>query len=217
MSAGAYDYAADSRGYSWGAALEWYHDDWAVRGGRFIQPKQPNQLALDPHIFTHYGDQIEVEHSHTLHGQPGKLRLLAFRNRTRMSRFQDALDYAAQHGGTPDINAVRNGDQIKYGFGLNLEQQVSANIGVFARANWADGKTETYAFTEIDNSVAAGGVLQGSLWGRAQDSIGMPMCKTGFPASTAPIWWQAGWGFLSAMARSTTARSGFWKAITVWG
>jgi hypothetical protein len=195
MSAGAYDYAADSRGYSWGAALEWYHDDWVVRGGRFIQPKQPNQLALDPHIFTHYGDQIEVEHSHTLHGQPGKLRLLAFRNRTRMSRFQDALDYAAQHGGTPDINAVRNGEQVKYGFGLNLEQQLSANIGVFARANWADGKTETYAFTEIDNSVAAGAVLQGSLWGRAQDSIGIAAVQNGLSRQRRAYLAAGGLGF----------------------
>ena len=195
MSAGAYDYAADSRGYTWGAALEVYHDNWAVRAGRFIQPKQPNQMALDPKIFTHYGDQIEIEHSHTLNGQPGKLRLLAFRNRTLMSRFQDALDYAAQHGGTPDINAVRNGNQIKYGFGLNLEQQVSADIGVFARANWADGKTETYAFTEIDNSVSAGVVLQGSQWGRAQDTLGIAAVQNGLSRQRRAYLAAGGLGF----------------------
>ncbi|BBP04254.1 hypothetical protein TPL01_20540 [Sulfuriferula plumbiphila] len=179
MTAGAYDYAADSRGYSWGAALEYYHDDWALRAGRFIQPKVPNQLALDQNIFSHYGDQIEVEHDHTLAGQPGKVHLLAFRNRTVMSRFQDALDYAALHGGVPDINNVRYGNQIKYGFDLNLEQQLTPDVGVFGRASWADGKTETYAFTEIDNSLSAGAVVQGSAWGRTQDSMGVALVQNG--------------------------------------
>ena len=179
MTAGAYDYAADSRGYSWGAALEYYHDDWAIRAGRFMQPKLPNQLALDQNIFRHYGDQIEVEHDHTLAGQPGKVRLLAFRNRTVMSRFQDALDYAALHGSVPNINNVRYGDQIKYGFDLNLEQQLTPDVGVFGRASWADGKTETYAFTEIDNSLAAGALVKGSAWGRTLDSMGVAFVQNG--------------------------------------
>lgn len=195
MSAGAYDYAADSRGYTWGAALEYYHDNWAVRAGRFIQPKVPNQLALDQHIFMHYGDQIEVEHGHTLNGQPGKLRVLAFQNRAVMSRFQDALNYAALHGGTPDINAVRYGNQVKYGFGLNLEQQITPDIGVFARANWADGKTETYAFTEIDNSIAAGTVLHGGRWARAQDNLGIAYVQNGLSRQRRAYLAAGGLGF----------------------
>ena len=179
MTAGAYDYAADARGYSWGAALEYYYDDWAFRAGRFIQPKVPNQLDLDRNVFNHYGDQIEAGHGHVLFGQPGKIRLLAFRNRTLMSRFQDALDYATLHGGVPNINNVRNGEKIKYGFGLNMEQQLIQNVGVFARASWADGKTETYAFTEIDNSLATGAVVQGSAWGRTQDSVGIALVQNG--------------------------------------
>lgn len=179
MTHGAYDYAADARGYSWGVALERYHDDWAVRAGRFIQPKEPNQQELDPHIFQHYGDQIEVEHAHTLGGQPGKLRVLAFRNRAKMSRFQDALDLAASTGGTPDINAVRTAEQVKYGFGLNFEQAVSADVGLFARASWANGGTETYAFTEIDRSVSGGVVVKGSAWGRGQGSFGIALARNG--------------------------------------
>ena len=179
MTAGAYDYAADARGYSWGAALEYYYDNWGLRAGRFIQPKIPNQLDLDRNIFKHYGDQIELGHGHMFFGQPGKIRLLAFRNRTLMSRFQDALDYAALHGGVPNINNVRNGDKIKYGVGLNLEQQLIPNIGVFSRASWADGKTETYAFTEIDHSLAAGTVIQGNAWSRIQDSIGIAFVQNG--------------------------------------
>ena len=179
MTHGAYDYAADARGYSWGVALEWYHDDWVVRAGRFIQPKEPNQQALDPRIFQHYGDQIEVEHAHTIGGQPGKLRVLSFRNRAKMSRFQDALDLAARTGGTPDINDVRTGEQFKQGFGLNLEQAVSGDVGLFARASWADGKTETYAFTEIDRSLSGGVLVKGASWGRGQDSFGVALARNG--------------------------------------
>jgi high affinity Mn2+ porin len=179
MTHGAYDYAADARGYSSGVALEWYHDNWVVRAGRFLQPKEPNQLELDYQIFQHFGDQLEVEHAHVLGGQPGKLRILAFRNRAKMSRFQDALDLADRTGGTPDINGVRTGDQIKHGFGVNLEQAMSPDIGVFARASWADGATETYAFTEIDRSVSGGVLVRGSAWGRGQDSAGIAFARNG--------------------------------------
>lgn len=176
---GAFDFAADARGYSWGAAGEWYHDDWVLRAGRFIQPNQPNQQPLDLRIFQHYGDQIELEHAHSLGGQPGKLRLLAFRNRARMSRYQDALDLAARTGGVPSIDAVRNGVQVKRGFGLNLEQALSRDVGLFARASWADGKTEIYAFTEIDRSLSGGLLVQGGSWGRAQDSLGLALARNG--------------------------------------
>jgi high affinity Mn2+ porin len=179
MTHGAYDYAADARGYSSGIALEWYHDAWAVRAGRFVQPKQPNQLQLDSRIFQHYGDQLEIEHAHTIGSQPGKLRFLAFRNRAKMSRFQDALDLAARTGGTPDINNVRTGEQIKHGFGLNLEQALSADIGLFARSSWADGGTEAYAFTEIDRSVSGGALVKGSAWGRGRDSAGVALARNG--------------------------------------
>ena len=179
MTHGAFDYAANARGYSWGAAMEWYHDDWVVRAGRFIQPAKPNQQVLDQHIFQHYGDQIEVEHAHTIGEQPGKLRLLAFRNRAKMSRFKDALDLAALTSGTPNIDDVRTGEQIKHGFGLNLEQAVSDDVGLFARASWADGKTETYAFTEIDRSFSSGVVFKGTSWGRGQDSLGVAMARNG--------------------------------------
>ena len=179
MTHGAYDFAADARGYSWGLALEWYHDDWALRAGRFLQPYLPNQQTLDPRILRHHGDQIELEHAHSLGGQPGKLRLLAFRNHARMSRYQDALDLAARTGGVPDINAVRTGEQTKRGLGLNLEQALSRDVGLFARASWADGRTETYAFTEIDRSLSGGMLIQGGAWGRAQDSLGLAMARNG--------------------------------------
>lgn len=173
MTHGAYDYAADSRGYSWGAVLEYFRDDWAVRAGRFIQPKEPNQRALDTKIFEHYGDQIEIEHDHELFREQGKLRLLAFRNNTKISRYQDALMLASQTSSVPDINLVRTSDHVKYGLGLNVEQAVNKDIGVFMRTMWADGGTETYAFAEIDRSLSAGALIKGETWHRPEDTIGL--------------------------------------------
>lgn len=195
MTHGAYDFAADARGYSWGVALEWYYDDWAVRAGRFIQPRQPNQQKLDTRIFQHYGDQVEVEHGHVIGGQPGRVRFLAFRNRAGMSRFADALELAASTGGVPDINAVRTGEKVKYGVGLNVEQAVSPNVGLFARTSWADGRTETYAFTEIDRSLSGGLVVKGSAWGRTQDSLGFGFARNSLSRSHREYLAKGGLGF----------------------
>ncbi|TMG74804.1 MAG: carbohydrate porin, partial [Betaproteobacteria bacterium] len=195
MTHGAYDYAADARGYSWGLALEYFCDPWAFRAGRFIQPKEPNQLPLDSRILKHYGDQIEIERAHTVGGQPGKLRLLAFRNRARMARYQDALDLAAQTGGTPDINAVRTGEQVKRGFGVNFEQAISSDVGVFGRASWADGQTETYAFTEIDGSVSGGLSFNGGTYGRAQDTFGIAFARNRLSAEHRDYLAAGGLGF----------------------
>src|SRR6266480_2084185 len=177
MTHGAYDFAADARGYSWGLALEYLNDDWTLKAGRFIQPKEPNQLALDPRIFRHYGDQIEIERAHAFAERPGKLRFLAFRNVARMGRYQDALDLAAQTGGAPDINAVRTVERVKRGFGFNFEQKVSSGVGLFGRASWADGQTETYAFTEIDRSLSGGVSLKGGTFGRPRDTLGIAFAR----------------------------------------
>lgn len=183
LTHGSYDYAADARGYSWGAALEWFHDDWALRAGRFAQPQQPNGLPLDQHIWRHYGDQIELEHKHRIADQPGTVRLLVFRNRAVMARYEDALALAAGTGTVPDLNAVRFGEQTKRGVGLALEQQAGAQASVFARLNRADGGTETYAFTDIDRSVSFGGVLKGGRWGRGDDTVGLAFARNGLAAA----------------------------------
>jgi high affinity Mn2+ porin len=195
MTHGAFDYAADARGYSWGAALEYFRDRWAVRAGRFIQPRDPNQLRLDAKIMDHYGDQVELERAHSLWGREGKLRLLVFRNRARMARFQDALDAAAPTGSTPSLDAVREGERVKQGFGINLEQALGADAGVFARASRADGQTEAYAFTEIDRSVSGGVLVKGSAWGRGADSAGIAFARNELSAAHRDYLAAGGLGF----------------------
>ena len=177
MSMGAYDFAADARGYTSGAALEWFHDDWVLRAGRFALPQEPNQQALDLRLLRHFGDQIELEHGHVLAGQPGRLRLLAFHDRTTLARFDDALALARLTGSPPDINLVRTRVRDKWGWGLGLEQAVTPQLGVFARWSSADGQTETDAFTEIDRSLSGGLLIAGAAWGRAGDSLGLGFAR----------------------------------------
>lgn len=178
LAHGAYDYAADARGYTNGAALEYYHDNWAVRVGRFMGPRESNGLALDSRLSVHHGDQLEVEHSHTIYDQPGKVRVLAFRNRENMGNFTDAIAFARANGGVPDVGNVRR-ENIKVGFGINVEQSLRSDVGVFARASWADGKSETYSFTEVENSVSAGMAIKGDGWGRSKDTLGLAVAQNG--------------------------------------
>ena len=177
----AYDYAADARGYGWGFAGEWYQGDWVLRFGRMSAPKIPNGLQRDLALLRHYGDQLEVEHAHRVGDQPGKLRVLAWRNRGVLARFDDALAYLQAHPGSDPqaILAVRDREQIKYGLGVNLEQVLSDKVGLFVRWMRADGRTETQAFTEADRSLSAGSLLHGRLWGRADDSIGVAWLQNG--------------------------------------
>lgn len=175
---GSYDYASDARGYTGGTALEYYFDNWTFRAARFMAPRASNGLPLDLNIGKHSGDQVEIERAHTLAGQSGKVRLMAFRNRERMGSYADAIAYAQANGGTPDVGNVRK-ESIKYGFGLSLDQSLRSDIGVFARANWADGRTETFSFTEIENSMSAGLSVKGERWGRPNDIFGLAVAQNG--------------------------------------
>ena len=176
----AFDYAADSRGYAWGAAGEWYRGDWVYRFARMTGPREPNGLPIDYQIGQHYGDQFEIEHAHQIAGLPGKLRLLAWRNRAITASFRDALAYGQANPGDPNhqwILKARNGEKIKYGYGVNLEQALSKDLGAFVRAMNADGRTETYAFTEVDASLAAGLSLKGGAWQRGNDTVGVALMR----------------------------------------
>lgn len=181
MTYAAYDYAADARGFGWGFAGEWYQDDWVLRFGRMTGPQEPNMLPVDFAIGHHYGDQVEVEKGYSLAGRPGKVRVLFWRNRANVASFADALAYLQSHPGTDPqtILMVRNGEKIKYGLGINFEQAINDHAGAFLRAMKADGRTETYAFTEVDASLAAGLSVQGVDWGRAEDTVGISYMMNG--------------------------------------
>jgi hypothetical protein len=179
----AYDYAADARGFGWGFTLEWYKDDWVYRIGRMTVPVSPNVLPLSFSLATQYGDQFEIEHAYAINGQPGKSRLLVYHDRALMANFDQAsANYRAYNSSNPlydngfdALAATRNmyGLQSKYGIGVNIEQAINPDAGVFMRVMHSDGKTETVAFAEADSSLSSGFITKGTAWGRALDNVGV--------------------------------------------
>jgi high affinity Mn2+ porin len=191
MTHASWDFAADARGYSVGAAAELYWDDWVVRAGRMAPPKDPNDLAIDLHIWRVYSDTVELEHDHTLFGQPGAIRLLGYHNHDFSGRFADAIDafeanpldnagdcpaggynYNSGNFNAPDLCWVRK-DNDKYGAGINLEQFVTKGIGVFGRAMYSDGQSEVDAFNSADRDLSFGAIGKGALWHRPFDVAGL--------------------------------------------
>ena len=177
----AYDYAADARGYSTGLAGEWYLSNWVMRASRMLAPKSPNGRDLNWQIFNTYGDQIEVERQHNIADLPGKVSVLAYRNRMILARFQDATNYVIANNaqGTQAINNVRTNYQYKTGVGINGEQALTKDLGIYGRAFTSDGHTETMSFTEADNSISVGMGLNGTSWSRPKDTVGISMMQNG--------------------------------------
>jgi hypothetical protein len=178
LTYGAWDYAADARGYTWGAALEYITPGWQVRAGRFLVPVESNGLKLDTHVLERYGDVAELEVPYKVFGRPAIARGLVFRNRVNAGAFEDALALSAQAGTMPDVALVRH-DQSKRGFGLSSQLEVSENVGAYVRLGWNDGRTESFMFTEIDRSTGVGALLKGALWGRASDKAGLAAYANG--------------------------------------
>jgi hypothetical protein len=177
----AYDYAADARGYSWGLAGEWYLDHWVMRASRMLAPKDPNSRDLNWQIFNAYGDQFEIERQHHIGKLPGKVSVLAYRNKMILARFQDATNYVLANNaqGTQAINNVRNNYQYKTGVGIHGEQALTHDLGIYGRAFTSDGNTETMSFTEADNSISIGMGMNGTSWSRPKDSIGISVMQNG--------------------------------------
>jgi high affinity Mn2+ porin len=171
VDAGVFDYAADAWGYTVGASVEWYRDRWALRGGLFDLSSVPNSEHLEPaaHEFQMI---VELEHRHALGGRPGRLLLTGFDSRGRMGLLDEAVARAAATGTTPDVAAVRR-YRSRMGGHLSLEQQIAADLGLFARAGGAGGNVEAYEFTDIDRSLAAGLSIRGTRWHRADDTVGL--------------------------------------------
>ncbi len=170
VDTGTFDYAADAWGFTYGAAAEWYQGDWTVRGGIFDQSTVPNSADIDP-TFTQFQWVGEIERRYELWGQPGKLAVTGFLTRGRMGSFVDAIALANATGTPADIAAVRE-YRGRGGVSMNLEQQITAEVGVFARAGLANGNVEPYDFTDVDRTASAGVAINGKQWGRPDDTFG---------------------------------------------
>jgi hypothetical protein len=190
---GAWDYPADTRGYTWGVATEWYHATWVLRAGTFLEPIAANELQLDHDVRHAHGSVVEVEHDHRWQERPGAVRVLLFDNRARMGVYRDAL---AANPSAPDVTSTRAPGRRKYGGGINAEQQLADGIGAFLRVGWNDGRTESWAFTEIERTASGGLSFGGGRWHRPNDSLGLAFAVNGLGRDHRDYFAAGGYGFM---------------------
>jgi high affinity Mn2+ porin len=189
MTHASFDFAADARGYSMGGAAELYWDNWVLRIGRMAPPANPNTLPLDLRFWSVYGDSLELEHDHVLFGRHGAVRVLGYRNQEVIGRFDDAIaafqtnpahnatactsfNYGSGNFTAPDMCWVRRSN-VKLGIGINLEQYITRDIGLFFRGMYSDGQTEVDAYNPADRSISFGSVARGTAWRRPFDLAGV--------------------------------------------
>jgi high affinity Mn2+ porin len=166
---GAFDYAADKLGLTYGATAEFNQKQWALRSGYFLMDAVSNSNSFDTKVLQRGGYVVELETRYSLFSQPGKLRTIAWLNSAFSGSYRETLNNPAFN---LDIAQTRTG-RIKYGYVVNLEQALSDDVGLFGRWSWNDGKTEIMAFTDIDASLSLGASIKGARWGRPDDVIGI--------------------------------------------
>lgn len=195
---GAWDYAADTRGYTVGGMAEYDEPSWSFRYGIFAMPVVANGIDLDWAFSRAHGQNGEFELRHSLVPQrQGTMRLLFYANRAHMGTYREAVNaYLNGTDPTPDIAAHRHFGALKYGFGYNAQQEVSENLRVFARFGWNEGQHESFAYTEVDQTVELGGDYSGRRWHRDQDKVGLAVASNAIKRDHQKYLKYGGLGFL---------------------
>jgi len=168
VGAGAYDYVADARGWTNGVAIEWEDGTWGVRTGVFQQPRRVNGLFLDPGILRAWQALAQLDHFHTIGGRPGAVRLIGGISRARLNQWGELF-----RNGFESFEQNPSGYRTKLNAAINLEQELTDDLGVFARISWNDGRTQNWSFTEQDRAISGGLSLRGLRWERPEDTVGL--------------------------------------------
>ncbi|HEY1855779.1 carbohydrate porin [Acidocella sp.] len=172
VNMGAFDYAANAWGYTYGAAAQWYQGPWVFSAGAFDLSQIPNGNKLDNRIGQQMQYVGQITRNYALWSQPGAVSVLYFLSRGMLGSYGDALALAAQTNTVPNTANVRE-ERSKGGFGINIQQQIIPGLGVFARASANNGGVEADEYTDISQSVSAGISVQGGFWGRPDDTFGL--------------------------------------------
>jgi high affinity Mn2+ porin len=195
---GAFDYAANTRGYTDGGLVE-YDDHWfSARFATVLEPKVANGIYLDANVARARAMNLELEAQGSLIAHKrGAVRLLSYLNQANMGNYREAIaDYLNGQTSTPDIIATRRQGRHRYGFGLNFEQEITSQVGVFGRLGWSDGHNESFAYTEDDRTLLLGGFATGDSWHRRNDRAGVAFVANGIVAAHQQYLALGGLGFL---------------------
>ena len=185
--ASAWDFPANLPGFTQGVYAEYNRPEFAIRAAYTQVPKEPSNDVLDPRVFRRAGLNAEFEQRYVLPwlDQPGKLRLGLFSN-VGVSANNREVVTLTQLGQFDDINdavAATRKPRRKTGGYINLEQALTPELGLFARASLNDGRTENISFTDIDQSFSGGLSLKGKAWDRPDDTIGIGAAMNGLSPS----------------------------------
>lgn len=179
MGNGAWDYPADTRGFTYGIVTELVNPEWALRFAAVMVPTTANGMVLDGNVLRSRSEAFEFEHKYKVAHQSGSIRLMTFLTEARMGSYKRAIEWGEAQHTAPEIDKTNALGRTKYGFGINVEHNFSDDIGAFFRASWSDGHNETWAFTEIDRAISAGFQLNGNRWKRIQDKAGFALMVNG--------------------------------------
>lgn len=200
-TSGAWDYPADTRGYTWGAAIEYADRDWAARFAAAAEPKEANGLEIDKNLRHAYSLMVELEKRYEIDGREGKARLILFDNRADMGSYRQAIEEAG--AGPPDIIATRRKGRSKYGFAWNMEQSLGERAGLFLRGSWNDGRNEAWAYAEIERSITAGALRRQPFRSRPADEAGIAFIVNGLSRAHQDYLAAGGLGFMIGDGRLT--------------
>jgi high affinity Mn2+ porin len=195
---GAYDYAADTRGYTVGATADFEDRNWGFRFAEALMPKVANGIDLVWKPWQAHAENFEYELRHGLiPKKAGVVRLLAYTNYANMGIYRDAIaNFEAGLTTVPEITDHPWHITRKYGFGVNLEQNLTRYLTAFARFGWDNGKTESFAYTEVDQTFAEGLGAQGAWWHRKQDRAGVAFISNAICKDHQTYLADGGLGFL---------------------
>ncbi len=194
---GAWDYAADTRGYTVGFTADFEDRNWGFRFGEGLMPKVANGIDLVWKVWQAHAENYEFEWRHgVIPRKSGVIRLLGYTNNANMGVYRDQLVKAASSHATPDITDHPWHITRKYGFGINLEQNLSHYLTAFARFGWNDGRTESFAYTEVEQTFAEGVGANGSWWHRKQDRAGVAFVSNAIKKDHQNYLAAGGQGFL---------------------
>ena len=197
---GAYDYAADTRGYTYGVIVEYDDDDrkWAVRFAEALMPKVANGINLDWDIARARGENLEFEvHPSIFAQRASSVRLLSYANHADMGDYREAVAlFLAGKTPRPIIEDTRQQGRVKYGFGVNLEQAITGRWRAFGRFGWNEGAHESFAYTEVNQTFSFGSDYSGDQWHRKQDKVGLAFASNAISGDHQESLKLGGLGFL---------------------